>query len=184
MAQSSISNNRWSQIASDYSYPSHLETGLCFFSFQQFDFSVAPFASDICYRLKQLYFFYYITWKCGSNWSIVVMKNFTFYRDISLQQLKKHNDDEHEMATRLLLRIFLIEPRLRGFFYLSDVPYNELRSSYIFQQHVKVKKNLEIFNYLSSISLFWCIKIFAWSGAHKISFRCPLAFLLNIFLVS
>lgn len=82
------------------------------------------------------------------------MKNFTFYRDIFLQQLKKHNDDEHEMATRLLLRIFLIEPRLRGFFYLSDVPYNELRSSYIFQQHVKVKKNLEIFNYLSSISLF------------------------------
>ncbi|VDN54775.1 unnamed protein product [Dracunculus medinensis] len=61
----------------------------------------------------------------------------TLIRRTWKQQLKKHNDDEHEMATRLLLRIFLIEPRLRGFFYLSDVPYNELRSSYIFQQHVK-----------------------------------------------
>ncbi|VDM50292.1 unnamed protein product [Toxocara canis] len=54
------------------------------------------------------------------------------------QQLRRNKDDEFEMATRLLLRIFRIEPRLQSLFYLTDVPYAELRKNPIFNEHVKM----------------------------------------------
>uniref|UniRef100_A0A0M3I0H2 GLOBIN domain-containing protein n=1 Tax=Ascaris lumbricoides TaxID=6252 RepID=A0A0M3I0H2_ASCLU len=54
------------------------------------------------------------------------------------QQLHRNNDNEFEMAIRLLLRIFRIEPRLQSLFNLGDIPYAELRNNAYFNEHVKV----------------------------------------------
>ena len=52
--------------------------------------------------------------------------------------MKSINDDEMEIAVRLLLRIFQLEPRCIGLFDLPDIPSSELRHHPIFVRHVKV----------------------------------------------
>ncbi|CAD5230580.1 unnamed protein product [Bursaphelenchus xylophilus] len=52
--------------------------------------------------------------------------------------MKSINDDEQEIAIRLLLRFFQLEPRNVALFGLpTDVPLNELRQNPIFMRHVK-----------------------------------------------
>lgn len=58
---------------------------------------------------------------------------------IFLQVMKSINEDELEIAVRLLLRIFQLEPRNLTLFDLPDIPPNELRHNPIFIRHVKVK---------------------------------------------
>ncbi|KAE9553638.1 hypothetical protein FO519_003139 [Halicephalobus sp. NKZ332] len=53
------------------------------------------------------------------------------------QVLKTANDDENEMACRLLLRIFQLDHRNQVLFGLGDVPQAELRSNPLFVKHVK-----------------------------------------------
>ncbi|KAI1719680.1 globin domain-containing protein [Ditylenchus destructor] len=53
------------------------------------------------------------------------------------QVMKMNKDDEHEIASKLLLRIFQIDPRNQNYFSLNTVPYAELRHNPIFLQHVK-----------------------------------------------
>jgi hypothetical protein len=54
------------------------------------------------------------------------------------QVMKQINEDEMEIAVRLLLRIFQLEPRNLGLFDLPDIPPNELRHNPVFIRHVKV----------------------------------------------
>ncbi|VDN19527.1 unnamed protein product [Gongylonema pulchrum] len=53
-------------------------------------------------------------------------------------ELKRYNDSELELANRLLLRVFAIDPRLQAAFHLFNVPYSELKKNVQFQAHVKV----------------------------------------------
>jgi hypothetical protein len=53
------------------------------------------------------------------------------------QVMKSINEDELEIAVRLLLRIFQLEPRNLTLFDLPDIPPNELRHNPIFIRHVK-----------------------------------------------
>lgn len=58
--------------------------------------------------------------------------------------MKSINEDEMEIAVRLLLRIFQLEPRNLVLFDLPDLPSNELRHNPIFIRHVKVSDLFEI----------------------------------------
>ncbi|CAG9537097.1 unnamed protein product [Cercopithifilaria johnstoni] len=53
------------------------------------------------------------------------------------KEMKKCGDNEAELASRLLLRIFIIDPRLQALLHLPNVPYFELRKNQIFELHVK-----------------------------------------------
>lgn len=55
-----------------------------------------------------------------------------------VQEMKRCCDNESELASRLLLRIFAIDPRLQAAFHLSNVPYFEMRKNQLFELHVKV----------------------------------------------
>ncbi|MFH4983369.1 hypothetical protein AB6A40_010078 [Gnathostoma spinigerum] len=54
------------------------------------------------------------------------------------QHLKSVNDNEYEMASRLLIRIFRLEPRLMSAFGLYNISVSACRSSEIFDEHVKI----------------------------------------------
>ena len=60
--------------------------------------------------------------------------------------MKSINEDEMEIAVRLLLRIFQIDPRMKIHFSLSNIPDSELRHNVIFVRHVKV--NTKIISFL------------------------------------
>jgi hypothetical protein len=49
------------------------------------------------------------------------------------------NEEESEIAIRLLLRIFQLEPRNLALFDLPDIPLSELRHNAVFIRHVKVR---------------------------------------------
>lgn len=53
--------------------------------------------------------------------------------------MKSINDDETEIAIRLLLKIFQLDPKNQTYFSLAGVPILELRHNTIFMRHVKVK---------------------------------------------
>uniref|UniRef100_A0A0R3S5R7 GLOBIN domain-containing protein n=1 Tax=Elaeophora elaphi TaxID=1147741 RepID=A0A0R3S5R7_9BILA len=53
------------------------------------------------------------------------------------QELKNCRENELELASRLLLRIFAIDSRLQAPFHLSNVPYYELRKNQLFEIYVK-----------------------------------------------
>lgn len=52
--------------------------------------------------------------------------------------MKSINEDEMEIAVRLLLRILQIDPRMKIHFGLSSVHESDLRHNVIFIRHVKV----------------------------------------------
>uniref|UniRef100_A0A1I7VR77 GLOBIN domain-containing protein n=1 Tax=Loa loa TaxID=7209 RepID=A0A1I7VR77_LOALO len=53
------------------------------------------------------------------------------------QEMKRYCDNKSELASRLLLRIFAINPRLQALFHLSNLPYYEIRKNPLFKLHVK-----------------------------------------------
>uniref|UniRef100_A0AC34PWL4 Globin family profile domain-containing protein n=2 Tax=Panagrolaimus sp. JU765 TaxID=591449 RepID=A0AC34PWL4_9BILA len=53
------------------------------------------------------------------------------------QTLKSANEDENEMACRLLLRIFQLDHRNQVLFGLADIPQAELLNNQLFLKHVK-----------------------------------------------
>lgn len=59
--------------------------------------------------------------------------------------MKSINEDEMEIAVRLLLRIFQIDPRMKIHFSLSNIPDSELRHNVIFVRHVKVNTKITSF---------------------------------------
>ncbi|VBB28167.1 unnamed protein product, partial [Acanthocheilonema viteae] len=59
-------------------------------------------------------------------------------RRVWKEEMKRCGNNELELASRLLLRIFAIDSRLRAFFHLSNVPYFKLRENQLFELHVKV----------------------------------------------
>ncbi|VDN03261.1 unnamed protein product [Thelazia callipaeda] len=59
-------------------------------------------------------------------------------RKLWKQEMKKCNDNEFELASRLLLCIFALDERLQIPFYLSSIAHAELRKNEQFKAHVKV----------------------------------------------
>uniref|UniRef100_A0A2K6W9B2 GLOBIN domain-containing protein n=1 Tax=Onchocerca volvulus TaxID=6282 RepID=A0A2K6W9B2_ONCVO len=53
------------------------------------------------------------------------------------QEMKRCNDSEFELASRLLLRIFALDFRLQSAFHLSNVPFFELKENQLFEIHAK-----------------------------------------------
>lgn len=53
--------------------------------------------------------------------------------------LKNANENENEMACRLLFRIFQLDHRNQVLFGLGDLPQADLFSNHLFLKHVKVR---------------------------------------------
>ena len=67
---------------------------------------------------------------------------YKLFFSLHFQLMKSVNDDEMEIAVRLLLRIFSLEPRIVALFDLPDVSAGELRLHPAFVRHVKVRKSI------------------------------------------
>ncbi|TKR61223.1 hypothetical protein L596_028364 [Steinernema carpocapsae] len=61
------------------------------------------------------------------------------------QVMKTFKEDEMEISTQLLIRIFQIDTRVKQWFYLNNVGENDLRHNEVFKEHVRAFEPTLIF---------------------------------------